>query len=66
MLFMISIRFWKESRGGATTNFMNIFNGLKIFFHTITNSIKNFLEFLGISYFLSKPIVKKVEKTHGE
>ena len=74
MVLMVSVRFWKESLRGATTSSLNIINGLKmdlnlkiqIFSHTTTNLIKKLLDFLGISYYLNNPIIKKVEKTLDE
>ena len=74
MVLMVSVRFWKESPRGATTSSLNIINGLKmdlnlkiqIFSHTTTNLIKKLLDFLGISYYLNNPIIKKVEKTLDE
>ena len=73
-VLLVSVRYWKESLGGAATSFMNIINCLKmdlnlkikIFYYTTTNLIKKFLDFLGISYYLNNPIVKKVEDTHDE
>lgn len=59
-VLIVSLRYGKESTGGAATSFMNIINGLKkdqnleikIFSHTTTNLIKKFLDPLGISYYL--------------
>jgi len=59
-VLIVSVRYGKESTGGAATSFMNIINGLKkdqslkvkIFSRTTTNLIKKFLDPLGISYYL--------------
>ena len=59
-VLIVSVRYGKESTGGAATSFMNIINGLKkdqnlkikIFSRSTTNLIKKFLDPLGISYYL--------------
>ena len=59
-VLIASVRYGKESTGGAATSFMNIINGLKkdqnlnikIFSRTTSNLIKKFLDPLGISYYL--------------
>jgi len=59
-VLIVSVRYGKESKGGAATSFMNIINGLKkdqnlnikIFSRSTTNLIKKFLDPLGISYYL--------------
>ena len=59
-VLVVSVRYGKESTGGAATSFMNIINGLKmdqnleikIFSRTTTSLIKKILDPLGISYYL--------------
>jgi len=59
-VLIVSVRYGKESTGGAATSFMNIITGLKkdqnlkikIFSRSTTNLIKKFLDPLGISYYL--------------